>query len=251
MILNSCNTLPVLFLSFSPLLFGTAAIAGRATPQEMNNTGVSPPQLAPVFFQGNLSTYRGFQFGMRLNAAVKHSGMDPSEVLTIHERPAIIQGLDWTPARFSRDPSKSDPVERVQFAFYNGKLSRAVVDYDYEKTKGLHLGDMIKALSVQYGTAVSPAVATSFPSSSFSEGWTVMATWEDSNYSVNLVQSPYGEKFGLIAFSKELNRLAEDSITTGLQMDTQEAPQREKRGKQDAQDELTKVRLQNRSTFRP
>jgi len=51
--------------------------------------------------------------------------MDPSEVSTVHERPAIIQGPDWNPERFSPNAT-ADPVEAVQFTFYNGKLSRAV-----------------------------------------------------------------------------------------------------------------------------
>jgi hypothetical protein len=32
--------------------------------------------LAPLLSGADLSTYRGFQFGMSLTAAVKHSGMD-------------------------------------------------------------------------------------------------------------------------------------------------------------------------------
>jgi hypothetical protein len=44
---RSINKLPLLLLVFSPLLSGA-----------------------------DLSTYRGFQFGMSLDAAVKHSGMN-------------------------------------------------------------------------------------------------------------------------------------------------------------------------------
>jgi len=115
----------------------------------------------------------------------------------------------------------------------------------------MNASDMIQALSAQYGPAVRPAVATSFPSSSFSEGVAVLATWEDPSYSVNLVQSPYGDKFGLIAFSKDLDRLAEEAVATGVQMDEQETPQRQKQEQQVAEDKLNKARLENRSKFRP
>lgn len=94
---------------------------------------------------------------MSLADAVKHSGMDPSEVSTVHKRPAIIQGLDWNPERFSRNATTADPVEAVQFTFYNGKLCRAVVGYSSDKTKGMNASDMIQALSAQYGTCCAPS----------------------------------------------------------------------------------------------
>src|SRR5690349_12136954 len=97
------HRLPLLFLLFSPLLAGA-----------------------------DLSTYRGFQFGMSLNAAVKHSGMDVSEVKMIQQRPATIQELSWRPSRFTS--GDTDSVEQVLFSFYNGQLFRILIDYDTDKT---------------------------------------------------------------------------------------------------------------------
>jgi hypothetical protein len=249
MLSNPRNTLSVLLLVLCPLLPVNVSFAGQVTSQDLNRAGSSP--MRTVLFDSPHSMYRGFQFSMSLADAVKHSGMDPSEVSTLHNRPAIIQRLEWNPERFSRNSATADSVEAVQFTFYNGKLSRAVVAYSSDKTEGMNVSDMIQAISIQYGHAVHPTVATSFPSSSFSEGVAVLATWEDPSYSVNLVQSPYGEKFGLIAFSKELDLLAQQSVTTGLQMDEQDAPQRQKREQQVAEDKLNKAKLENRSKFRP
>ena len=75
--------------------------------------------MSPLLSGAELSTYRGFQFGMSLTAAVKHSGMDKSEVKTIHQRPANIQELTWNPARFSAASKDIDPVQQVLFSFYN------------------------------------------------------------------------------------------------------------------------------------
>src|SRR5438270_9897407 len=111
---------------------------------------------SPSLSGADLSTYRGFQFGMSLNAAVKHSGMDISEVTVIHERPARIQELSWRPVRFSS--SDTDPVEQVLFSFYNGQLFRMVVDYDNQKTEGLSVRDIVEAMSTRYGTATRPAI---------------------------------------------------------------------------------------------
>lgn len=215
----------------------------------MNNVCLLALFFSPLLSGADLSTYRGFQFGMTLNAAVKHSGMDISEVTVIHERPARIQELIWQPARFSS--TSTDPVEQVLFSFYNGQLFRMVIDYDNQKTQGLTTEDMIKALSVPYGVATRPAVETMLPSASFIEGVAVLARWENAEYSFNLAESPYGSRFELIAFSNRLDGLAQAAMTTGIHQNEQEAPQRQKDKDQDAQNELEKTRDVNKGHFRP
>ena len=116
MISSSHNTVPVLLLVLCPLLPLSVALAG----QDVKRAHASPIRATTAAVSDNpLSSYRGFQFGMSLADAVKHSGMDPSEVSTVHKRPAIIQGLDWNPERFSRNATTADSVEAVQFTFYN------------------------------------------------------------------------------------------------------------------------------------
>jgi hypothetical protein len=207
--------------------------------------------LAPLIPAADLSTYRGFQLGTSLSAAVKHSGMNISEVTTIHQRPALIQELVWNPQRFSGTAGELDSVQQVVLSFYGGQLFRMVVDYDNQKTEGLSVHDMIGAVSARYGTATRPARETFLQSVSFSEGVSVVACWQDRDYSLNLVQSPYGLKFGLIVFSKHLDGLAETAIAAGVQLDQQEAPQRQKIEEQNAQAKLDKARLANRVHFRP
>jgi hypothetical protein len=96
-----------------------------------------------------------------------------------------------------------------------------------------------------------PAAETSLPSASFSEGVRVVARWENADYSLNLVQSPYGLRFGLIAFSKRLDSFAQAAIATGIHLDEQEAPQRQQVEEQNAQSKLDKTRLVNKPHFRP
>jgi hypothetical protein len=203
----------------------------------------------PLLSAADLSTYRGFQFGMKLNSAVKHSGMDLSEVKVVHERPARIEELTWQPVRFS--PRGADPVEQVLLSFYNGQLFRMVIDYDEQKTEGLTAEDMIKAVSVRYGAAMRPTVKTVFPSASFIEGVTVIARWENAEYSFNLAQTPYGSRFELVAFSKQLDSLAQAAMASGIRLDEQEAPQRQKEQQENDQTELDKTRLVNKGNFRP
>jgi hypothetical protein len=207
--------------------------------------------LSRLLSGADLSTYRGFQFGMTLNSAVQHSGMDPSEVTLLHQRPARIEELAWIPERFSGAGGEMDPVKQVLFSFYNGQLFRLVVDYDADRTKGMSVQDLIEAISAQYGAATRPVAEALLPSRSFSKTVTVVVCWENADYSFSLVQSPYGSGYGLIAFCKRLDGMAQEAIAYGKHLDDQERPQRQKIDKQNVQDKLENVRLANRMHFRP
>ena len=53
------------------------------------------PVSAPLMDAPDLSRYREFRFGMDLLAVAKQAGMQPSEARVIHQRPAVIQELEW------------------------------------------------------------------------------------------------------------------------------------------------------------
>lgn len=223
------------------------------TARSMNKLPLLLLILSPLLSGADLSTYRGFQFGMSLNAAVKHSGMDLSEVTVVHQRPARIQELNWRPVRFSS--GDSDPVEQVLFSFYNGQLFRMVVDYDSDKVTGLTSEDMIDAVSAKYGAPEKPGGATVLASELSDDGANdtlpVTARWEDAESSLNLVQLPYGTKFELLIFSKRLNALAETALAEGMKLDTQEAPALAKQEELNATTDLNKDRQANKAHFRP
>ncbi len=197
----------------------------------------------------DLSTYRGFHFGMNLNAAVKHSGMDPSEVAVIHQRPALIQELQWRPSRFAA--SDKDPVDEVTFGFLDGQLFRIVVDYNSEKIAGLTTDDLIDGISAQYGAATRPNV-TMVLSSQFEDKVTqVLARWEDADYSCNLVQLPYSTTVKMVIFQKALSARAEAATAEGIRLDAKEAPGLAKQEEQNAKTDLNTNRLVNKARFRP
>ncbi len=218
---RSITNLSFLLLLFSPLLSGT-----------------------------DLSAYRGFHFGMSLNAAVKHSGMDASEVTVMHQRPALIQELKWRPSRFVAFGDK-DPVDQVEFGFLDGQLFRIVVDYDGEKIAGLTTDDLIDGISAQYGTATRPGMKAVLPSQFSDEKAQVLARWEDADYSLNLVQLPYSPTVKIVIFQKVLNARAEAAIAEGIRLDTEEAPGLAKLQEQNAKTALDRSRLVNKASFRP
>src|SRR5438552_1530119 len=110
----------------------------------------------PLTHAQDLSRYREFQFGMNVVAVAKQADVKPSEARVIHQRPAVIQELEWRPSRSTGSSPQGDPVKEVLFSFYNSELFRMVVNYDQQKTEGLTDEDMIEAISAKYGTATRP-----------------------------------------------------------------------------------------------
>src|SRR2546427_2510052 len=66
---------------------------------------------APSLCAGDLSRYHEFQLGMNLPAVVKLVGMSSSGLKVIHQRPELIQELDWQPKRY---PGAFPDVEPVK-----------------------------------------------------------------------------------------------------------------------------------------
>jgi len=204
----------------------------------------------------DLSSYREFQFGSNLPAIAKQAGMEPSAAKMIHERPALIQELTWrSPFSFGSSP-QAGSARTMIFSFYNNELSRIVVTYDSDKTKGLTADDLVDAISANYGTAVKAAPDSTISSSpAYNDNKIVVARWETSQYSFTLFRSSYQPEFGLIGVSKRLDSLAQAAGIEAVKLDDQEAPQREldRQRKQDEQNRVAQegAREINKPIFRP
>jgi len=211
----------------------------------------------PLIYAQDLSSYRGFQLGMELPAVAKQADMQPSEAKVLHQRPAVIQELEWRPQGFYSSSAQGDPVKKVLFGFYNGELYRMVVSYDQQRTEGLTDADIIDSIAAKYGTPTAPVakIISSSPSQVYSDSENVIARWEDSQYSFNLFRFSYGTAPGMLVFSKRLDALAQAAIVEAARLDDQEAPQREidRLKKQDEEKNAAglKVRSVNIANFRP
>ena len=151
-------------------------------------------------------------------------GIKASEAKIVHQRPAVMQELEWQPSGF-RTSDDADPIRDGLLCFYNGELYRIVVTYDRDRVEGMTADDMIAAISTTYGIATRPKVEIAYHSN-YAEVAPVLARWEDSEYSYNLVRSGYGDSFGLVMYSKRLDALAAAAITEAVRLDAVEAPQR-------------------------
>jgi hypothetical protein len=207
----------------------------------------------------DFSKYRDFQFGMRLESVAKQLHMEASAAKTTHERPAVIQTLQWDQLRFSNPATDDRSLRSIRFDFYNGELFKMVVMYDPVGTEGLTTQDMVEAISAVYGPATMPKKTVAASASSVYSGYedtqNVLACWEDPQFSYNLFRSPYGSAFGLIAISKQLDVVAANASREAERLDKEEAPAKEL-ARQMKQDEdkraaQAKARLISKPKFRP
>ena len=204
----------------------------------------------------DLAKYRDFQFGMSLESVAKQMHMDASAAKMTHQRPALIQTLEWDQLSYSDLPAQDRSVRSIRFNFYNGELFKMVVIYAPAGTQGLTTDDMIEAISAMYGRATTPEKTIAVSTFSvFEDNEKVLACWEDAQYSYNLFRSPYGNTFGLVALSKKLDLMASESSREADRLDKLEAPQRELalRIKQEEDKRVAeeKDRLVSKPRFRP
>jgi hypothetical protein len=188
------------------------------------------------------------------------TGVATSEAKTIHERPAVLQDLEWRPSRWTTSSAllpSTDPVQQIAFSFYNGRLFRIVVDYDRDRTEGMTDADMVEALSAVYGATLPRAAGPARVASRVeTESGSPVARWGDAGHAVVLYRtSSYRGGFRLIVTDAALDGLARKATAQAVRLDDQEAPKREvarlKKEQDDGRAAADKARLANKKVFRP
>lgn len=211
-------------------------------------------------FGQDLSRYRNFELGSTLASVSSLTGVPPSEAKTLHQRPAVLQDLEWRPSRWVAGSAElsTDPVDQIVFSFYNDQLFRIVVDYGHDRTDGMTAADMIEGVSAVYGT---PLLRTSRPARAPAsrleiESGLSLARWGDAAHGVGLYQtSSYGAAFRLIVTETRLGELARKAEVQARRLDEQDAPRREVVRQQKERDDMrtaaAKARAVNKRVFRP
>jgi len=202
--------------------------------------------------------YREFELGGDLASVSALAGVAVSETKIIHQRPALIQDLQWRPPYAATSPTapSPDPVQQIMFSFYNDQLFRLVIDYDRNRTEGMTDGDMIEAISSAYGSISKKPQKSRVASAHVAEeSGTRVARWGDADYSVVLYRSSYASGFRMIVTSVRLDALARTAEAQAVRLDERDAPRREiTRQKKEADETRAaqeKARLANKAGFRP
>ena len=199
-----------------------------------------------------LSKYRGFSLGTSLPNVLKLSEQKLADVKTIHVRPMLIQELTWWPLRSAGTSARPDSVEQILFSFSNGDLYEISLTYGRASTEGLTAADMVKSISAKYGPATSlESEVDSVLNERYNMKQKSVASWEDSQYSFNLVCSSYTHRFGLVIYSKRVNAEAELGIAEAVKLEEQERPEKEANQKKKEADDLEAARQKNQKTFHP
>jgi hypothetical protein len=207
---------------------------------------------APLLRGQDLSKYRHFTLGMSMTRVLERTGQKMADVKLIHGRPALVQEVNWWPPNLPGTSYQSDTVEQILFSFYNGELYKISVTYDQTSTEGLTAEDMVKSISAKYGPPTTVALETDSPKNDrYDVKQTAVASWEDAQYSFNLVRSSFTDHLGLNIYSKRVNEEAELAIAEAVKLDEQEGPIREAERQKKQTDDLEVARQKNRKIFRP
>ena len=209
------------------------------------------------------SRYRTFDLDASVASVSTSIGVVASEVKTLHERPAVLQNLEWRPSRWntgtvSASSASTDPVEQMVFSFYDDRLYRIVVDYQRDGTEGMTNADVIEAISAIYGAplAKSDRSPARVPSEVEAQSGAAVARWGDSEHAIVLYRtSSYGEALRLIVTALPVDALARKAASQARRLDEREAPSREiARQKKERADGLAaaeKARFANKKVFLP
>jgi hypothetical protein len=202
--------------------------------------------------------YRDFLLGADLASVATVVDVAASEAKVIHERPSLLQELQWRPPYWISGTSQrqTDPVQLIAFRFYDNQLFRLVIDYDRQRTDGMTDADMIEAISATYGPQLSAKSRTTVPASQIdNESGPSIARWGNADYSVVLHRSTYASAFRLVVTSPRLDALARTAAAQALRLEAREAPQREVARQQKEEDDnralQEKAREANKAVFRP
>ena len=221
--------------------FGIALLAQRVDAQEF-------------------SRYRTFDLGGSLPSVLSSTGVAASEVKTIHERPAMLQDLEWRPSRWNTGvvSASTDPVEQMVFSFYDDRLFRIVVDYGRDGTAGMTNADLIEAISAIYGAplAKSARAPARLPSEVEADSGTAVARWGDREHAIVLYRtSSYGDALRLIVTALPVDALARKAESQARRLDERDAPSRElarlKKERTDGLAAAEKARAANKKVFLP
>jgi hypothetical protein len=197
--------------------------------------------------------YRAYALDSSIDSVLTATGSRAADIRVLHQRPALIQELEWRAPYASSGTEFADPVRTIVFSFCDNALYQVLVNYDLGRTDGLSNGDIIDSLTAVYGAPV-PAPARNRPLDA-SADTVVLAQWDRAGSSLTLLRGVYSAEFQLLLTAKASSTRARGAIREARRLDAADAPRREReQRKQEAADATAardKLRASNKAAFRP
>jgi hypothetical protein len=208
--------------------------------------------LTASLLQGqDLSRYRNFTLGTSLTSVLKLNDQKLADVEVVHGRPMLIEELTWWPSSSSR-ASRPESIERILFSFSNGELYKISVIYDRSSTEGLTPADMVRSISLKYGPPTNVELEIDpITNARFNLEQKSLASWHDSQFSVDLVRSSLAQGFGLVIYAKGVNTEADLASAQAVKLEEEERPEKEANQRKKEADDLEVTREKNQKSFRP
>ena len=207
---------------------------------------------SPMLRAQDFSKYRNFSLGTNLASVLKHTDQRLLDVKATRDGSLLFQELTWRPASGIGVSYRSESVDELVFSFYKGELYKMVVTYERASTEGLTADDMVRSISAKYGPATSIALEID---AAANEQYAVrgkpVASWEDSQYSLNLVRSSFSSTFQLIIYSKRVTAEADAALAEVVKVDELAAPQKAVDRQKKELDAIELTRQKNQKSFRP
>jgi hypothetical protein len=207
---------------------------------------------APMLRAQDFSKYRNFALGTNLAVVLKHADQRLVDVKATHDGSLLFQELTWRPANGIGVSYRSESVDELVFSFYKGELYKMVVTYERASTEGLTADDMVKSISAKYGPATSVALEIDAAANEpYGVRGKPVASWEDSQYSLNLLRSSFSNTFELVIYSKRVSAEADAALAQVVKVDEQEAPRKAVERQKKEADAIELTRQKNQKSFRP
>jgi hypothetical protein len=207
---------------------------------------------APMLGAQDFSKYRSFSLGTNLASVLKHTEQRLVDVKPTHDGSLLFQELTWRPSYSTGGSSRAESVDELVFSFYKGELYKMIVTYERASTEGLTGDDMVKSIATKYGPATSIALEIdSAGNEQYELRQKPVASWEDAQYSFNLVRSQFSNAFQLVIYSKRVNAEADAALAQVVKVDELEAPQRALARQKKESDAIEVTREKNQKSFRP
>jgi hypothetical protein len=208
--------------------------------------------MAPMLRAQDFSKYRSFSLGTNLASVLKHTEQTLVDVKPTHDGSLLFQDLTWRPSYSAAGSSRGESVDELVFSFYKGELYKMIVTYQRPSTEGLTADDMVKSIAAKYGPATSIALEIdSAGNEQYELRQKPVASWEDAQYSFNLVRSQFSNAFQLVIYSKQVNAEADAALAQVVKVDELEAPQRAVARQKKEADAIELTRQKNQKSFRP
>ena len=207
---------------------------------------------APMLRAQDFSKYRSFSLGTNLAGVLKHTEQTLVDVKPTHDGSLLFQELTWRPSYSTGASSRAESVDELVFSFYKGELYKMLVTYERASTEGLTADDMVKSIAAKYGPPTSIALEIdSAGNEQYELRQKPVASWEDSQYSFNLVRSQFSNAFQLVIYSKRVAAEADAALAQVVKVDELEAPQKAIDRQKKEADAIELTRQKNQKSFRP